>query len=344
MRVAELIAVRQLRLVERAISGPAPGEVQVRVHAVGVCGSDLHYYREGGIGETRCIFPMVLGHEPAGTVVRVGTGVTGWAPGDRVAMEPAVYCYHCEFCRTGRRNVCANIGFLGQPGQDGFFRDNVNLPAANLLPLSNNLSFHQGTMVEPLAVALHSMQFVSLQAGETAAVFGAGPIGLMTIAVLKLAGASRIWAVEPVSHRRRMALEMGADAALDPSAVDPATQIRADTRKRGVDVAIDCATKGDSVNQCLRAVRNAGRVVITGIPTGARVDLEFHQMRRKELALFNVRRSNREPEKALQLLCSQPARFAPIITHVQPLEQIGPAFCMLEQYADGVGKLVIEMG
>jgi len=137
--VAELVAPRELRLSEQSIPDPAPGEVQVRVGAVGICGSDLHSYSEGGIGDSPCVYPMVLGHEPAGTVVKSGAGVTGWAAGMRAALEPAIYCYHCEFCRSGRHNICANIRFLSNPGIPGFFREFVNLPAANLLPKSDGL-------------------------------------------------------------------------------------------------------------------------------------------------------------------------------------------------------------
>ena len=148
---------------------------------------------------------MVLGHEPAGTVVATGAGVTGWSPGDRAALEPALYCYHCEYCRSGRHNICQNIRFLSTPGHPGFFSEFVDLPAANLLGIPKDMPMAIATLVEPLAVALHSMRFAAMGMGETAAVFGAGPIGLLTVACLRAAGASRIWVVEPVAHRREMA-------------------------------------------------------------------------------------------------------------------------------------------
>src|SRR5438477_1542097 len=220
MLVAELIAPHELRLAQQQIAEPAPGEVQVRVNAVGICGSDVHSYAEGAVGDTPCQYPMVLGHEPAGTVFKIGAGVTGWSPGDRVAMEPALYCYHCEFCRTGHHNVCENIRFQSNPGIPGFFREFVNLPVSNLCAIPPDLSLELASMLEPLAVAMHSMKFAAVQPGETVVVFGAGPIGLLTLACLKVAGAGRIWAVEPVAHRRAMAERMGADAALDPRELD----------------------------------------------------------------------------------------------------------------------------
>src|ERR1039458_9143351 len=203
MLIAELTAPREFRLAQQTIEEPGPGEVQVRVRAVGICGSDLHSYAEGAVGDSPCVYPMVLGHEPSGTVVRPGTGVTGWAAGDRAALEPAIYCYHCEFCRSGRHNVCANIRFLSTPGHPGFFREIVNLPAANLLGIPPQMSLEEATLADPLAIGLHSMKFASIEIGETVAVFGAGPIGLVTIACARLAGAGRIWAVEPVAPQIR---------------------------------------------------------------------------------------------------------------------------------------------
>jgi L-iditol 2-dehydrogenase len=284
---------------------------------------------------------MVLGHEPAGTVVKTGAGVTGWSVGDRAALEPALYCYHCEYCLSGRHNICANIRFLSTPGHPGFFRERVNLPVSNLLPLPKSLSLEVATLVEPLAIALHSLKFVGLEPGDAVAVFGAGPIGLVTIAALKAAGAGRVLAVEPVAHRREMARQMGADAALDPERVDAAREIVSETGGRGVDCAIDCAAKQHTTNWAIRAACNGGRVVLPGIHSGALVPFEVSPMRRKELAIFNVRRSNHESHRALQMLVDRAAQFAPLMTHRRPLSAIAEAFRVTEQYAEGVGKMVV---
>ncbi|HJT86676.1 MAG TPA: alcohol dehydrogenase catalytic domain-containing protein [Bryobacteraceae bacterium] len=342
MLVAELTAPREFRLAQEEPAAPRPGEVQVRVEAVGICGSDLHSYAEGAVGDTLCEYPMVLGHEPAGTVVRAGPGVSGWAPGDRAALEPALYCYHCEFCRAGRHNICSHLRFLSTPGNPGFFREIVSLPADNLLALPPEVPLEMGSLVEPLAVVLHSLRFAAMGVGETAAVFGAGPIGLMTIACLKLSGAGRIWAVEPVPHRRELALRMGAVAAIDPGQVEPAAEIREETGARGVDCAIDCAAAGESTNAAFHAARNGGRVVLTGIHATPAVPFETSPMRRKELALFNVRRSNGESAAALRLLAEHAGRLAPLVTHARPLERIAEAFAIAAAYADGVGKMLVK--
>jgi L-iditol 2-dehydrogenase len=310
---------------------------------VGICGSDLHNFSEGSVGDLPSQYPMVLGHEPTGTVVLAGAGVTGWTEGDKALLEPAIYCYHCEHCLRGRHNVCANLRFLSMPGDPGYFRDYVNLPARNLIPLPPRLGMKEATLFEPLAVVLHSMKWVQLSPGETVAVFGAGPIGLLTIAALRLSGARRIFAVEPVAHRRDLALAAGACAVIDPRASDPVRQMMNDTGKRGVDVSIDCATKENTINQCLQVTRNAGRVVITGIPSDAEPRFQFHVARRKELAIYNVRRSNHETELAVRMLVGHTALFAGMITHTRPLDDVEDAFLTLEHYTDGVGKVVIDL-
>lgn len=340
MRAAELIAPLTFRVGEMPIEDPGPGEVQVRVEAVGICGSDIHAYSEGGIGTSRNVYPMVLGHEPAGTIVKTGAGVTGLTAGDRGALEPALYCYHCEFCLSGHHNVCANIRFLSNPGLPGFFREFVNVPVANFSLIPAAMSFEEATLAEPLAVGMHSVRLASIRQGETVAVIGTGPIGLLTIAALRAIGAGRIWAVEPMAHRRELALGMGADVVLEPA--EGVKAILSETGHRGVDCAIDCAAGEDTTNQAVHVTRNAGRVALTGIHSTHSVALDGSAMRRKELTIFNVRRSNHETHEALELLAKQPAWFAPLITHRRAMERIDEAFTIASQYLDGVGKMIVR--
>ena len=341
MTVAELVAPRAFAFREAATPDPGAGEIQMAVKAIGICGSDLHNFGEGAIGDIRSVYPMVLGHEPVGTVLRCGAGVSGWSRGDVAALEPAIYCYHCEQCRSGHHNVCEKIRFLSSTADPGFFRDVVNLPAVNVLPLPKTIGVNEGTLHEPLAVVLHSMQFAQPQVGETAVVFGAGPIGLLTVAVLKLSGIRRLWVVEPLAKRRELALAVGADVAIDPREADPVKAILQDTARRGADLAIDCAAKDDTVNQSMHVARNAGRVVITGIPGEVRVPMEFHTLRRKELVLYPVRRSNHDSHTALHLLAEHPKLFAPMVTHSRRLGEIQAAFEMLDAPAHDAGKVVL---
>jgi L-iditol 2-dehydrogenase len=342
MQVAELTGLRRFEMVDRPLAEPGPGELQVRVSAIGICGSDMHCYSEGSVGESTNHYPMVIGHEPSGVVVKTGVGVTGISPGDRGSLEPALYCYHCEFCRRGQHNICAHLRFMSSGREPGYFREYVNIPVTNFLPIPADMSLEQAALVEPMAIALHSMIFAQVKLGDTAIVFGAGPIGLLTIAVLKLSGAGRIWAVEPVAHRRELARLMGADAVIDSDAVDPAAQIMQDTGRRGVDLAMDCASKHDMINQCVRSVVHGGRVVLTGIPAETQIAVNIHQFRNKEIAIFNVRRSNHEGQLGVEMLHEHSQLFAPVVTHSRPLDKINEAFALNEKYEDGVGKLLLR--
>jgi L-iditol 2-dehydrogenase len=340
MRAAELTAPLSFRLAEMPIEDPGPGEVQCRVDAVGVCGSDLHAYSEGQVGGMPNAYPMVLGHEPSGTIVKTGAGVNGLAVGDRGALEPALYCYHCEFCLSGHHNVCANIRFLSTPRHPGFFRELVNLPVSNFALIPATLPLEMATLAEPLAIAMHSLRLASIAAGEDVAVIGAGPIGLLTIAALRAAKAGRIWAIEPLAHRRELARAIGAEVALEPG--EAVAEILRATGKRGVDCAIDCAAGTDTVPQAIQLTRNAGRVALTGIHSTPTFTVDASGMRRKELTLFNVRRSNHETHEALELLVAHPDRFGPLVTHTRALDRIGEAFDLTHHYRDGVGKMVIR--
>ena len=340
MRAAELIAPLTFRLTDMPIEDPGPGEVQVRIEAVGVCGSDVHDFTEGAVGSTLNVYPMVLGHEPAGTIMKTGAGVTGLAAGDRGALEPALYCYHCDSCLSGHHNVCANIRFLSNPHHPGFFRELVNLPVANFLPIPTGMSFNEATLAEPLAIAMHSLRLASIRPGETVAVIGAGPIGLLTIAALRAAQAGRIWAVEPLAHRRDLARGIGADAAIEPG--EAAEEILSGTLQRGADCAIDCAAGEHTTSQAIQLSRNAGRVALTGIHSTPLVSMDGSAMRRKELTIFNVRRSNHETREALELLHAHAEWFRPLLTHTREIEHIDEAFAIASRYRDGVGKMIVR--
>jgi L-iditol 2-dehydrogenase len=202
------------------------------------------------------------------------------------------------------------------------------------------MSFDEATLAEPLAIALHSLRLASIHPGETVVVIGAGPIGLLTIAALRAAKAARIWAVEPLAHRRELARGIGADVAIEPR--DAAEEILRDTVYRGVDCAIDCAAGEHTTDQAIQITRNAGRVAITGIHSTPFVRMHGSAMRRKELTIFNVRRSNHETQQALQLLEAHGEWFAPLLTHTRQIELIDEAFAIASQYRDGVGKMIVR--
>jgi len=339
MKAAELTGIREFRIVDEKIPEPRPGEVQVRVAAVGICGSDMHNFTEGGIGDSPCAFPMILGHEPSGLLVKSGASVTGLDPGDHFAFEPAISCGHCEYCRRGLNNLCLEMRFMSSGGVPGYFREFVNIPAHNLIPVPKHVGLKAAALIEPLGVALHSLSFAKIQPGETAVVFGTGPIGLMTIAALKLAGASRVWSVDPRPHRRDMARAIGADVTLDTA--NAARTVLADTANRGVDAAFDCAAGEDTLNQSIECLAKAGRFVYTAIPVSTFVPLYAPAVRKKEISFFNVYRSNHQAERARDILAEHVSRFAPVVTHSRTLDNIQQAFEIANAYADGVGKMLV---
>ena len=319
---------------------PAAGEVLVRLRAVGICGSDMHWYKEGGIGSSRCAYPQILGHEPAGEIVAVGEGVEGIRAGQRVAVEPAITCGHCEFCRSGHHNNCVTSIFMGSPQMFGLFRDYAVMPERNVVPIPDSLSFTAATILEPLSVILHILELVDIGLGDTVAVMGAGPVGLLTASVARVAGAARIFIADRIPHRLRMAREMGFDCAIEIGKFEQA--VMDETRGRGVDIVLDAAAAPQTINMSIAIARLGGRVALIGIPSGADLNIDIHTAMAKELNIQTVKRSNHNAHGAIELMES--GRIGDrMVTHRMPLEKTPEAFEMLAEYAGGVGKVVIEI-
>src|SRR5262245_43080279 len=189
MRSIQLVAPRTLEPREMEMApDPGPGEVKVRVRAVGICGSDLHWFQEGGIADHRAVLPQVLGHEPAGVIEAVGAGVHDLHPGQKVAVEPNVTCGRCEFCLAGRHNHCVHSRMMGTPQLPGLFREFATVPAHNAVTVPETMSFDEATVIEPLAVLLHVLELTRISLGDTVTVLGAGPIGFLTAAVARQCG------------------------------------------------------------------------------------------------------------------------------------------------------------
>jgi L-iditol 2-dehydrogenase len=341
MNSIQLVAPRRLEPREMPMPpDPAAGEVLVRLRAVGVCGSDMHWYKEGGIGSSRTIYPQILGHEPAGEIVAVGKGVEDIRAGQRVAVEPAITCGHCEFCRSGHHNNCLTSIFMGSPQMPGLFRDYAVMPKRNVIPIPDSLSFVAATILEPLAVILHILELTEIRLGDTVAVMGAGPVGLLTASVARVAGASRIFVTDKVPHRLRMAREMGFDCAIDIGGFQQAVMDQ--TRGRGVDIVLDAAAALETINMSIAIARLGGRVVLIGIPSEAELNIDIHTAMAKELSIQTVKRSNHNAHGALALMESGHIGSR-IVTHRMPLEKTPEAFEMLAGYTGEVGKVVIEI-
>jgi L-iditol 2-dehydrogenase len=344
MRSVQLVAPRRLEL--RAMEGPrdpGPGEVTVRVRTVGICGSDLHYYLEGGCTGYPAVYPSVLGHEPAGEVIAVGDLGANLRQGDRVVIEPAITCGACEFCRAGRHNLCDTVRFMGGRQLPGLLRECATIPATNAVRLPESLSFREAAVVEPLSVVLHSLELGGLKPGEDVAVFGAGPIGLLAAAAARARGAARIISADRLPHRLALAREMGADMTVDirqESAVEAVLDV---TGGRGAHLVVDAAGRPDSLNPAFRAARRGGRVVLIGIPSESPMPADLHAALDREVALYSVKRSNHNDDEAIALIASGQVAASRLVTHAFALECADRAFETVAGYADGVGKAVIEL-
>ena len=319
---------------------PGPGEVLVRLKASGVCGSDMHAFSEGAITGSAADYPCVLGHEPAGVVVDTGPGVDDLAVGSRVAVEPMVVRAECEFTRSGRQNLALHHQFMGKE-IPGAFRQYAVMPRHNLLPIPESMSLADAAFVEPLAILLHTFELADLKMGETVAVIGTGPIGLIAVAVAKLAGASVIVAADQVDHRVRHARQLGASAAVNVNRRSPVDAVM-DLTGCGAHVVVDAAGKADSINNALACLRPGGRMVLVGIPEESAIPVNFWTALDREARIHVQKRSNGNDREALRMLKRGVISSDPFLSHRFPIERGQEAFDMMEAYEGGVIKPLIE--
>jgi L-iditol 2-dehydrogenase len=314
MLVARLHGARDLRTSDEPAPEPGPGESLVRVEAVGICGSDLHWYEDGGIGESRLSGPLVIGHEFAGVVE------DGPLAGRSVAVDPAVPCWRCDLCREGHPNLCTHVRFAGHGRCDGGLRQRIAWPTDRLIPLPDGFDSETGALLEPLGIAIHAFDLGHVAVGARVAIVGCGPIGLLIGQVSVAAGASVALAVEPVEHRRAAALRAGAEAAVAPGEIESWDGAE-------VDVAFDAAGTDDAVDVALRAARPGARVVLAGIPGGDdRTSFSASVARRKGATLVLVRRMKEVYPRAVRLVEAGVIDMRPLVTHRFPLDRVGDAF------------------
>jgi L-iditol 2-dehydrogenase len=334
MRVARLHAVGDLRVSDEPEPVPEPGWSLVKVTAIGICGSDLHWFDEGGIGDAVLAHPLVLGHEAAGVIA------AGPRAGERVAIDPAIPDGTCPSCRRGYFNLCTHMVFAGHGQQDGAMRELLTWPTELLHPLPDTISDDGGAILEPLGVAIHASDLGHLPLGGSAAVAGCGPIGLLLIQVLRAAGAASVTAFDPLPHRREAALGRGADVALDPADVGAA--VLADLTGEGVDVAFEVAGNDAGVQLAMDAARPGGRVVLIGIPGDDMTRFGASTARRKGLTIAMVRRMNEVYPRAIGLAASGKTDLDTLVSDRFPLSMAGWAFSVAVR-REGL-KVVIEPG
>ena len=331
MKVVRLHAHGELCLHDEPEPVPVSGEALVRVKAVGVCGSDLHWFSEGEIGDAKLEHPLVLGHEFAGEM----------DDSQRVAVDPAIPCGQCEFCGRGHPNLCEYMIFAGHGGTDGALREYASYPSRCLFPLPDSLSFTDGAMLEPLGVAIHAADLGRLRPGMSVGVFGCGPIGLLIVQLARLSGASNIVATDILPHRVDTAKRFGADQAILAKAGRELEEIRAATEGRGVDVAFEAAGEQEAVDVSVAAVVPGGKVMLVGIPSDDHTSFQASTARRKGLTIKLVRRMKHTYPRAIELVSKGLVDVRSLVTHRFPLEQAAEAF-RLAQRREGL-KIIIEM-
>jgi L-iditol 2-dehydrogenase len=324
MKVARLHGVGDVRLSEEADPVPAAGESLVQVTAVGLCGSDLHWFSEGGIGDAQLSDPLVLGHEFAG-VVRGGP-----LDGRLVAVDPADPCGRCEMCLEGHRNLCPTIRFAGHGRNDGALRELIAWPTHLLHPVPTGLSDADAAMLEPLGVALHAHDLGKLRLGAGVAVVGCGPIGLCLIQLARLGGAATVVAVEALAHRRDAAARLGADVVLDPADSDVAERLETATGL-GVDVAFEVAGNDDAVALSVLAARPGGTVVLAGIPGVDSTAFPAGAARRKGLTLKLSRRMKEMYPRAIALVEHDGVDVRSLVSDTYAFGDVGEAFAAAER-------------
>lgn len=342
MKAIRWYAPRDMRLVDVDKPVPKAHEALIRIESVGVCGSDMHYYIDGHIGGNHIKEPLILGHEYAGIVESVGADADPTLVGQRVAVEPGIPCMKCEWCRRGNYNVCCDMFFPGGPPHDGALSEYYTVHAGFCFPVPETMSAPVAAMIEPLAVALHTVELAHAAPGETAAIIGLGPIGLLVAQVARECGLGPIYGADLRDYRVEVSPKHGVDAACNASDIDPIEFIMDATNGRGVDVAFDCTNASEGIAIAMDVARPAGRCVLTGISGKVDDTIPVGRARRKELTVTWCRRFKNNFPTAIAWALEGRIDVESLITHSFPLERTNDAFELVANYGDGVLKASID--
>ena len=321
MKTAVMTAIGKVELTERPIPVPAPGEALVKVEYVGICGSDLHYFESGRIGDYVVKPPFVLGHEAGGVVVEVGEGVTDLKPGDRVALEPGKTCGHCEHCKEGRYNLCEDVIFFATPPVDGVFQEYVAHEADLCFKIPDQMSTMEAALIEPLAVGLHAAGQGGARLGQTAVVTGAGCIGLCSLLALRAMGVSRIIVVDVMQKRLEKALELGADHVINGKEEDTVARILELTGGRGADLGIETAGSQITAAQLIRSAKKGSTIVFVGYSASGEMTLPMSLALDKELTFKTVFRYRHIYPMAIDAVAKGKVNLKGIVTDIFTLDQ-----------------------
>lgn len=329
MKVAKLVAPRRMEIFKEPIPElEREGQILIEPEFVGVCGTDLHYFRHGGLGTHMQQLPMLMGHEISGVVIESLS--RKFEPDDRLAVEPNLHCGRCEYCERGLQNLCEDSKFIGS-NYPGALQEQLIVDERQVLKLPDQVSLADAVMIEPVSVAIHAVRRSRLQLGDRVAIYGVGPIGLLILQVCKAIGCGESYVYDKLDYRVQFAESLGGK---------PIDGERPPT----VDVAFDAAGAQETIDLCFKSAASGGTVTLVGVPESDFVQYNPHISRIKELDVYNCRRANMALSLALELFLSDKVSFEGMITHTFSLEKIQEAFEIAADYKDQVIKAVIQMG
>ena len=343
MKTAVMLGIGEMGFEERDIPQVKDDEVLVKLEYVGICGSDLHYYETGAIGDYVVEPPFVLGHEPGGTVVEVGKNVTHLKAGDRVALEPGKTCGHCEFCKTGRYNLCPDVVFFATPPVDGVFQEYVAHEADLCFKLPNNVSTLEGALIEPLAVGFHAAIQGDAHLGQKAVVMGAGCIGLVSMMALKARGVSEVYVVDIMEKRLKKALELGADGVINGAEENVEQKIRQITDGRGVDLVIETAGTEITTRQAISIAKKGSNIVLVGYSKSGEMTLPMSLVLDKELTFKTVFRYRHIYPMAIEAVAQGKVNLKGIVTDIFDLDDAQKAMDYSVNNKADIVKAVIRI-
>jgi len=325
MKAAVMNKPLDIEIQELPVPDVGDDEVLVKVMAVGICGSDIHYYEHGKIGRYVVEKPIILGHECAGIVVKNGKNATKFKVGDRVAIEPGITCGKCKHCKEGRYNLCPKVEFLATPPIDGAFVQYIKHREDFLFPIPDSLSFEEAAMNEPFSVGIHAATRAKLQPGSTVAIMGMGPVGLTAIATVKAFGASTIIVTDLEENRLEAARKLGATHTINVLEHDVYEQINTITNGEGVDVAFETAGNPRALQSALVSIRRGGKLAIVGLPPQDEIGLNVPLIADNELDIYGIFRYANTYPKGIEFLASGSTNIHEIITDRFPLEKTSEA-------------------
>jgi L-iditol 2-dehydrogenase len=344
MKSMVLTGIRKMEMIEV----PTPeikkeDDVLIKMKAIGVCGSDIHYYVSGKIGSQVVQYPFPVGHEGSGEVVEVGSAVTRVKPGDRIAIEPAMPCWKCDQCLAGRPHTCRKLTFLGCPGQaDGCLSEYIVMPETSCFPVSEKMSYDQAAISEPLAIGVYAVRLANMDLkGKKVGILGFGPIGLSVLLPAKHKGAEEIYVTDKLEHRLAIAKKAGAVWTGNPDKDDVVGGIKEQVPEL-LDVVFECCGQQEAIDNAIDMLKPGGQLLIIGIPEFDRWSFPVDKCRHKEITIKNVRRQNHSLEETLELLESGGIDISLMPTHRYTFDQTKEAFDLVAAYGDGVMKAMID--